>query len=385
MSDPLIERLEGFKQYDEDRQGFLRDLVDAYSQLERELTIARSDHLDQLNSRRLWQDKAQVAEARLKDSQESTAINGFLLCLIDGDGYLFDESLIRQGAVGGGEAANRLLDNIKRHIQQHDGAVHWKIIVRIYANLEGLLKKYAYIGFTEEERALRHFVAGFTQSQPLFDFVDAGYGKERADHKIKEQLGLFLSNIQCKHVMLGVAHDNGYVPALDPYKSNPTTASRISLLRPIRTGWEFQSLPFEFVQFDSSIFRTEELPNDRPSYANLAKTASALRQPAASPVLQNHKPKLVAAAKDLVERRPIYPGPIYLNKDEERVDEQLGTVSDRAEQNLQLRIDQEGKMCNDFHLRGDCLNPRCPYVHEPSLEGEELVALALRARQTALP
>ncbi len=50
----------------------VQDLVDAYSQLERELTIARSDHLDQLNSRRLWQDKAQIAEARLKDSQEST-------------------------------------------------------------------------------------------------------------------------------------------------------------------------------------------------------------------------------------------------------------------------------------------------------------------------
>lgn len=50
----------------------MQDLVDAYSQLERELTIARSDHLDQLNSRRLWQDKAQIAEARLKDSQEST-------------------------------------------------------------------------------------------------------------------------------------------------------------------------------------------------------------------------------------------------------------------------------------------------------------------------
>ncbi len=160
-------------------------------------------------------------------------------------------------------------------------------------------------------------------------------------------------------------------------------ASRISLLRPIRTGWEFQSLPFEFVQFDSSIFRTEELPNDRPSYANLAKTASTLRQPTASPVLQNHKPKPAAVAKDLVLRRPIYPGPIFLNKDDERIDEQLGTVGDRADANLQLRIEQDGKLCNDFHLRGDCMNPRCPYVHEPSLEGEELIAFALRARQTA--
>ncbi|KAI4124588.1 MAG: hypothetical protein LQ338_004726 [Usnochroma carphineum] len=347
MSNSVLDRLEGFKQYDEERQTFIQDLVEAYSQLERQLTIARSDHLDQLESRRLWQDKAQNAEARLKESQESTAINGFILCLIDGDGYLFDENLIKQGAIGGGEAANRLLDNIKRHVQQYDSAIHWKVILRVYANIDGLLKKYAYIGFTEEERALRQFVAGFTQSQPLFDFVDAGQGKERADHKIKEQLGLFLSNIQCKHILLGVAHDNGYVPALDPYKNNPMTASRISLLRPIRTGWEFQSLPFGFVEFDSSIFRTEELPNDRPSYANLAKTTS-FRQPPLpppasqnhkSPVSQNHKP--AKGAKDLVARRPIYPGPVYLNKDDERVDEHLGTVSDRAETTLELRIQSE--------------------------------------------
>ncbi|KAL8723278.1 MAG: hypothetical protein Q9225_000400 [Loekoesia sp. 1 TL-2023] len=382
MSTSLLERLENFKKSDEERHGFLKvkiisELVEAYSQLERELSTAKSDHLDQLNSRRLWQDKAQVAEARLKESYESAATNGFILCLIDGDGYLFDESLIRQGAIGGGEAANRLLDKIKAYIQRYDGAIHWKIIVRVYANLEGLLKKYSYIGFNEEEKALRQFVAGFTQSQPLFDFVDAGQGKERADHKIKEQLGLFMYNLQCKHLLLGVAHDNGYVPALDPYKSNLATASRISLLRPFHTGWEFQSLPFEMVQFDA-IFRTEELPNDRPSYANQAKPSFSFRQPPPPSIPQNHKP---AASKDLVARRPIYPGPIYLNKDDERVDENLGTVTERAETNLEFRI-RSGKLCNDFHLRGDCLNPRCPYAHEPSLEGEELIAFALKARQT---
>ncbi|KAL8833279.1 MAG: hypothetical protein Q9170_004362 [Blastenia crenularia] len=364
MAASLLERLEIFKQADEDRHSFLKDLLEDYSRLERELSTAQSDHLDQLNSRRLWQDKAQTAELKLRESQESA----------------FDENLIRQGAVGGGEAAKRLLDNIKGHVQRYDGAMHWKIIVRVYANLEGLLKKYAYIGFNEEERSLRQFVAGFTQSQPLFDYVDAGQGKERADHKIKEQLGLFVHNLQCKHITLGVAHDNGYVPALDPYKTNPTTASRISLLRPIHTGWEFQTLPFEMVQFES-IFRTEGLPNDRPSYANQAKPSGfTFRQPPPPSIPQNHRSE---TPKDLVVRRPLYPGPILLNKEDERLDEPLGTVTERGELGLESRI-RSGKLCNDFHLRGDCLNPRCPYAHEPSLEGEELVAFALKARQTKL-
>ncbi|KAI4252620.1 MAG: hypothetical protein L6R42_007891, partial [Xanthoria sp. 1 TBL-2021] len=179
MSSSFTDRFEAFKRFDEDRQDFIKALIETNNKLEHDLKIANSDHLDQLNSRRVWQERAQSYEIKLNE----TTINGFLLCLIDGDGYL--DNLISQGATGGGEAANRLLNNIKCHIQKHDGAMHWKIIVRVYANIEGLLKKFAYIGFTEEEKALRQFVAGFTQSQPLFDFVDAGQGKERADHKIK--------------------------------------------------------------------------------------------------------------------------------------------------------------------------------------------------------
>lgn len=87
MATSLLERLEGFKQSDEDRHGFIsvrtvspresyfadesQDLIEAYNKLESELSVARSDHLDQLNSRRMWQEKAQLAEMRLKESQES--------------------------------------------------------------------------------------------------------------------------------------------------------------------------------------------------------------------------------------------------------------------------------------------------------------------------
>ncbi|KAL8669815.1 MAG: hypothetical protein Q9224_007714 [Gallowayella concinna] len=198
---PLMDRLQAFIKSDEERQTFITDLIEVNTKLERDLRTARSDHLDQLESRRMWQERAQDSEARLKESQGSAASNSFMLCLIDGDGYLvshflrgmdsmltppkFNDNFISQGAVGGGEAATRLLDNIKRHIRHIEGAMQWKIIVRIYANLEGLLKKYTYIDFVDEKKALRQFVAGFTQSQPLFDFIDAGQGKERADHKIK--------------------------------------------------------------------------------------------------------------------------------------------------------------------------------------------------------
>ncbi|KAL8883519.1 MAG: hypothetical protein Q9215_008183 [Flavoplaca cf. flavocitrina] len=363
MSSSLIDRLEAFKRSDEERQDFIKGLIESNNKLENELKVANSDHLDQLNSRRLWQEKAQSYENKLNET--------------------FEDRLISQGATGGGEAANRLLNSIKRSFQQHEGAIHWKIIVRVYANIEGLLKKFAYTGFIEEERALRQFVAGFTQSQPLFDFVDAGQGKERADHKIKEQLSLFVNNIQCKHIMLGVAHDNGYVPTLDPYKSNPGKVSQISLLKPLHLGREFYGLPFEVVQFDS-IFRTAELPNDRPPYKLQNRSAYASKQPPQPPPPISPRKAQPALNNHLITRNPIYPGPVLLNKDDERVDEYLGTPSEFAEELLKSYTSNGNKLCNIHHLLQRCnAGPRCPYSHEPTLEGEELIAFALRARLTA--
>ncbi|KAL8810438.1 MAG: hypothetical protein Q9223_007757 [Gallowayella weberi] len=381
MANPLMERLETFAKSDEERRAFITDLIKVNSNLEKELRTAKSDHLDQLVSRRMWQERAQNSESRLNESQGSAASNGFMLCLIDGDGYLFNDNLISQGANGGGEAATRLLDNIKRHIQHFEGAMQWKIMVRIYANLEGLLKKYTYINFVEEKKALLQFVVGFTQIQPLFDFIDAGQGKERADHKIKEQLSLFINNSYCKHIMLGVAHDNGYVPALDPYKNNPAAVSRIALIEPLHLGWEFSKLPFEVTRFES-LFRSQELPNDRvpPKGQPRPYSSSPFNQPSQPQAPQSHRP---VVGQDLITRRPIYPGPLLLNKDDERVDEYLGTPSDRGEANLESRIRSGTKLCNMFHLRGHCIDTGCPYSHEPSLEGEELVAFALKARLTA--
>lgn len=179
--------------------------------------------------------------------------------------------------------------------------------------------------------------------------------------------------------MLGVAHDNGYVPVLDPYKNNPTTASRISLLRPFNLGWEFRNLPFELVEFDS-LFRSQELPNERSPLKNQLRAVPPFKQPTQPSAPHKYRP---AVPQDLITRRPIYPGPLLVNKDDERVDEYLGTPSDRGEANLEARIRSGSKLCNIFHLRGDCNDPRCPYSHEPLLEAEELVAFALKARLTA--
>ncbi|KAL8636969.1 MAG: hypothetical protein Q9228_005706, partial [Teloschistes exilis] len=299
-----LDRLEAFKQSDEERSSFMKDLFDKNTTLLEDLKIAKGDLTHEITSRRMLQDRVQDAEAKLKDTQDS-AVRQTLSDPLSS--WSKTKNLAGQrGAVGGSEAAHRLLDNIKHYVQHYDGSTTWKILVRVYTNLEGLLAKYSYIGFHEEASSLRPFVAGFTQSQPLFDYVDAGYGKERADHKVK-------------------AHDNGYVPTLDAFKNNPTVASRISLLKPISKGREYNGLPFDVASFES-IFRKDDLPHDRP-YGKHPRTLPPPRQPPPfTPVPMRKR----ATGKDLIKRRPIYPGPVWLNKDNQRVDEDLGEPSEKG-------------------------------------------------------
>lgn len=157
--------------------------------------------------------------------------------------------------------------------------------------MEGLSHKLRAVGVLRNPNEMAPFARAFSLHQPLFNFIDVGSGKERADYKIRgmccimsyvrprwlhrtkysrvliamnaETLRLFITNMQCKHVLFGGCHDDGYLPALDPYKRDPKAASRISLLEtlPIQPG--FAQLGYKVVSFPS-IFRSEPLP-DRPT------------------------------------------------------------------------------------------------------------------------
>lgn len=58
-------------------------------------------------------------------------------------------------------------------------------MVCIYANLEGLARKLASCGIIHAPADMHAFARSFSLNQPLFNFIDVGVGKERADHKLK--------------------------------------------------------------------------------------------------------------------------------------------------------------------------------------------------------
>ena len=59
------------------------------------------------------------------------------------------------------------------------------ILVKAYANLDGLGAALQRKRIIQDKDQLRAFAAGFSSRHPFFDFVDVGPGKERADVKVR--------------------------------------------------------------------------------------------------------------------------------------------------------------------------------------------------------
>lgn len=68
-----------------------------------------------------------------------------------------------------------------------------EIVAKVVANLSGLGKAMQRDGCVDSPSTLKDFTLGFTQAKATFDYVDVGYGKERADSKIKGTVNHWLS------------------------------------------------------------------------------------------------------------------------------------------------------------------------------------------------
>lgn len=98
----------------------------------------------------------------------------------------FQERFLKKGEEGGKDAADEFLARIKDYLKSSSiYADDMDIMVRAYANLKGLAQACFQSGKLKHAADLGFFAVGFTKRQALFDFVDVGAGKERADYKIR--------------------------------------------------------------------------------------------------------------------------------------------------------------------------------------------------------
>ncbi|EIN13714.1 hypothetical protein PUNSTDRAFT_140193 [Punctularia strigosozonata HHB-11173 SS5] len=151
------------------------------SDLERELNV--------------WKAALKAADEREAGLQKSvkqlegsigalTEDNPIVACFIDGDGNLFKEDLLRQGHVGGRQAALLLTTGLTEYAANIDPGLarRAQVWLTVYFNKSGLLDVMQNQKICTMEQ-FEAFLLGFNQASPLFSIVDVGGGKEAADVK----------------------------------------------------------------------------------------------------------------------------------------------------------------------------------------------------------
>ncbi|KAK2035050.1 C-x8-C-x5-C-x3-H type zinc finger protein [Colletotrichum zoysiae] len=423
-----VQQLEIFRRNDFTRDQMIQDLLVRHGQLQALYREKCDDYSNEVESRRMWQTKANNLGQEVSSLKKANESNPFVFVIIDGDGAVFQEALLKRGADGGAEAGYLLWTEIKNYVTEaypEAASEDWNIIVQVVLNVDGLAKKLHSSGIvpnTTTERTLCEFGRAFGRAQPLFSFIDVGSGKESADHKIREMLRVMVRVTQCKHIFFGPCHDNGYLPVLEPYKLDSKVAKKLTLIETTPAEEGFKQLNFHRVSF-KSVFMSEKLPErvQRPavmgmpppvSLPNGAPTRPAsgvgptysanngvlpLRPAADNPSRITSPPSNGSQTTPqwtAVTRAPAAPKTIdispakkaaarkyyLLNKDSQRIDEPLPKIDPAAEKRFKERMSREGNFCNNYHLLNSCKNPECYYVHGEKLSAGELLVLKQKSR-----
>ncbi|KAH7068645.1 hypothetical protein FB567DRAFT_482944 [Paraphoma chrysanthemicola] len=268
--DSLDTHLEQFKLNNQTAQSDLQNLLREYGQL-------LNDYKD---LKKTLESKKSNAGARAPAKSAATvaagkARNPYVLVLIDGDGYIFNDELIRDKEEGGMRAARMLNDAVEKYLQQSvPEARNARVVVRIYADLTNLSKQLAKAKLAGlEKRSLAPFSAAFTRAISLFDFVDA-LDEEGTKFKIRDQLKIASDDSACTHILFAACHDSAYLSTLVPFSG---LREKLTLVQ--AAGWnsEFHQFNLNVTEFPT-IFRWSDLPAAAP--ATKATQANGNAKPA---------------------------------------------------------------------------------------------------------
>jgi len=188
--------------------------------------------------------------------------NPLILCLIDGDGYIFTKELLQLGSTGGQNAAKLLREGILGYLADNghlELSRRGKIWLILYFNRTGLLRVLKENSVCSEQQ-FGEFIGAFHQASPLFSVVDVGNAKEAADAKIKECLRVFTRYPQTSKVFFGGAHDNGYISELRLLHHEGLLEKIVLLCGYTELAVEFRNFDVPLLSLDG-VFMAEKLPS----------------------------------------------------------------------------------------------------------------------------
>ncbi|KAL1956427.1 hypothetical protein VTO42DRAFT_7313 [Malbranchea cinnamomea] len=388
----LFERYEQLKATEQKKNELIEDLLKRVSELEEAYQQTRLDHERETRfNREVQMHEMELMEqiTRLKNVMD---LEPFILVLIDGDGMIFEGSFLSQGEQGGKDAANRLWASVRDYTARNFPKVqNPKIVTRIYANVKGLADICHKAGIVEKQSLIEDFTRGFNGSRLLFDFVDVGSGKDRADDKIAEFFKLNLYNCHCHQILLGCSHDNGYARLLEETMADRDLMGRISLIEgvPFEKELSLIKTAYRVTKFEG-LFRDTKIVPSRDNWAGAARNGP--NQPIPVRAASNSSGSTFstwaattaasanATFSDLAASKPGTPSPpvVERNKYGQRVDR----VDFKAIPKDELTRVKKLKLCNLYFLLGECPNINCYHNHDCKLTKNDRVILQAVARMT---
>ena len=408
------------------RQQLIHEL-DQVTQAYEQESLDRQRDLD--FTRRIQRENITLQKA-LAEVEKKTDRDSSVLVLIDGDGLLFEDKYVQEGEKGGIRAAGELLDHITQYVRSKEAIPSdAKVAVRIFANLVGLAKTYEQADIADADTVFE-FARGFTMARALFDFVDCGSGKERADSKIRASFNLNLSTIQCRHIILGCSHDNGYARMLEELQHDDY--EKITLLEGVPFTKELAVVSHQFGNMQArELFRDTKIETNYHGYLRRAQTngnghesspvlhAASLRTPAKSPLnglynspYDTQRPTSTSTSESgqtpatslsspppsnnwagKVQAAAALPPPTTNTPVETKTGEagirrnrkgmRLDPPKAKDLDNQMVQKVQSMKLCNNFFLKGYChnANSTCEHDHYYKPSPKELVVLKYIARR----
>ncbi|EFE29862.1 CCCH zinc finger DNA binding protein [Trichophyton benhamiae CBS 112371] len=307
----------------------------------------------------------------------------FVIALLDGDGMIFRDSLVQQGEKGGKDAANQLWLAIRDYTSETFTNIHSpKIVARIYANVRGLGETLFKAGIIDKLSVFEDFVRGFNGGRLLFDFVDVGSGKDRADDKLAELTRRIT-------LLEGFPFERELASLIGSYRVTKfETLFRESKITPSSNHtWENAVTTANSYSSSNIGHPNPRAVSRTPSNSNgtAATTSAASATSGSSSTTPATWASTIAASasttfKDLTPSKPSTPSPpvIERNKYGQRVDR----IDFKAAPKDELNRVKKLKLCNLFFLLGDCPNPNCYHTHDYKLGKQERMVLQVVARMT---
>ncbi|GAA5941392.1 uncharacterized protein JCM15063_006085 [Sporobolomyces koalae] len=213
----------------------------------------------------LWKSNHQQVALKAKDAQRQlNSGETVVACFLDGDGCIFDRSLIRKGRDGGREAALALRSHITDYAEQQGLHGDLTVVITLFLSKSGLAKALQSHGLADEQ-VFNAFLQGLNAAHPLIQVTDVGPQKEAADAKLRENIRLYSKLPSCKLVLAGCSHDGGYAHVFNTVQTESPRVSfkKLRLLHSYTaqdTAFELKRLNLESVRFDD-LFEKRKLGN----------------------------------------------------------------------------------------------------------------------------